>query len=58
MTTTTIDSREAVDAFLKALEWAKECGLQYEFTEFFLDDFSRTKDVYSAIWYANCEWDL
>lgn len=44
--------------FLDALAWAKECGLQYEFMEFFLRDYGNNKNVREAIHYANCEWDL
>lgn len=45
-------------ALLEAILWAKECGLTSEFITFFLDEFKRCGNVYDAIWYANCEWDL
>jgi hypothetical protein len=57
----TEEDREIVkelDGFFDALRWAKECGLEYEFMEFFLRDYGNNKDVNAAIFYANCEWDL
>lgn len=47
-----------IDQLIDALAWARECGLEHEFLEFFLNDYATTKSIPSAIWYANCEWDL
>jgi hypothetical protein len=47
-----------IDQFLKALAWAKQCGLETEFMLSFLQDFEQTKSIPSAIWFADCEWDL
>jgi hypothetical protein len=44
--------------FIASLNWARDCGLELEFVEFFLDEFKRTGNVYESIWYANREWDL
>lgn len=57
----TEDDREIqqeLKKFFSALSWAKANGLHYEFMEFFLRDYGNNKDVKTAIFYANCEWDL
>ncbi len=51
-------TRIEITNFFDALDWATECGLQYEFIEFFLRDYGNNKNVREAIHYANCEWDL
>ncbi len=54
----TKDDIEKSKALIEAIKWASECGLTSEFITFFLDEFKRCGNVYDAIWYANCEWDL
>lgn len=52
------DEVNEAKAFIDAFIWSRECGLDVEFVQFFLDEFKRSGNVYEAIWYANCEWDL
>lgn len=44
--------------FFEALSWATLNGLKYEFMESFLVDFGSTRNILSAISFANREWDL
>ncbi len=44
--------------FIQCYEGAKKYGLEKEFVSYFIRDFTNTKDVYAACWYAYCEWDL
>lgn len=45
-------------SFLSSLAYAKEMGLEVEWTGTFLSDFRQTGDVRSSIQHANREWDL
>lgn len=47
-----------LERFFEALSWARMNGLQVEFMESFLLDYGNTRDVLSAIAFANREWDL
>jgi enoyl-[acyl-carrier-protein] reductase (NADH) len=47
-----------INRFLEALAWANECGLKMEFMDSFLQDYEQTKSIPSAVWFAECEWDL
>jgi hypothetical protein len=47
-----------VRGFLVSLGWAKQQGLEAEFMISFLQDYAITKDIASAVWFADCEWDL
>jgi hypothetical protein len=59
MTDTELEQRyQEIEHFLKSLAWAKECGLETEFMLSFLQDFEQTKSIPSAVWFADCEWDL
>lgn len=53
----TVDHKELARLF-EALAWADECGLKYEFMEFFLEEISRGYTISESIQYANREWDL
>ena len=50
--------RYEISTFFESLKWAKTCGLEFEFMEFFLRDYGINKDVIEAVNYANAEWDL
>lgn len=50
--------REQLEGFFDALKWAAQCGVHYEFMEFFLRDYGNNKEITAAIDYANREWDL
>ena len=47
-----------LERFFEALSWARKHQLNYEFMESFLQDYGNTRDILSAIAFANREWDL
>ena len=49
---------DELEALFESIKWADECGLLSEFLEFFLIDFKQTGNMFSAITFANREWDL
>jgi len=47
-----------ITALIENLKWANKQGLLFEFIDFFMADYNKNKNVYEAINYAVCEWDL
>lgn len=53
-----MESASDLNELFAAMAWADECGLKYEFMEFFLEEIARGYTIPQAIEYANREWDL
>lgn len=50
---------QEIHNLVRAIKWANQQGMIFEFVDFFLSDYNENGgDVYEAINYANREWDL
>lgn len=56
--TTDAERYASIEHFLKYLDWAKENGVEIEFMNSFLQDYSYNSNINQAVWFAVCEWDL